>query len=115
MGHFINLHAMLCRAELEKLQGQSADAVVRLEEAAEKEGKASAALEEADKKLRGLKAERDKMKDYEEREVQHVQVSAHAINPCASCARALVTSHCVGTMLMALVVVRSAVLRILSP
>lgn len=48
--------------------------MLALKEAAEKEAEAAAALEEADKKLRALKAERDKMKDFEEREAQHAQV-----------------------------------------
>jgi hypothetical protein len=48
--------------------------VLALNEAAEQEAEAAAALEEADKKLRALKAERDKMKDFEEREAQHAQV-----------------------------------------
>ena len=65
----------ICRIQLEKLQEASAEAVVRLEAAVEKEAEAAAALEEADKKLRALKADRDKMKDFEEHEAQHVQVS----------------------------------------
>ena len=63
-----------CREELGKLQEASAEAVLALNEAAEQEAEAAAALEEADKKLRALKAERDKMKDFEEREAQHAQV-----------------------------------------
>lgn len=68
-----------CRAQLDKLQEASAEAVVRLNEAAEKEAEAAAALEEADKMLRALKADRDKMKDYEELEAQHVQVIAELL------------------------------------
>ncbi len=52
---------------------------MRLNEAAEKEAEAAAALEEADKMLRALKADRDKMKDYEELEAQHVQVIAELL------------------------------------
>ena len=51
-----------------------AEAVLRLNEAAEKEAETAAALEEADRKLRALKSERESMKDLEGREAQHVQV-----------------------------------------
>lgn len=68
------MFTLWCRAELEKLQEASAAAVVRLEAATEQEAEAAAALEEADKKLRALKADRDKTKDFEELEAQHVQV-----------------------------------------
>ena len=88
------------RQLLGELQEALAEAVLRLNEAAEKETETAAALEEADKKLRALKSERERMKDLEGREAQHVQVckpqcvqrckaeSAHACSraPCTAAA-----------------------------
>ena len=55
---------------------------MRLEAAAQQEAEAAAALEEAEKKLRALKADRDKTKDFEELEAQHVQVQACTLGLC---------------------------------
>ena len=48
--------------------------MIRLEAAVEKEAEAAAALEEVGKRQRALTADRNKMKDFEELEAQHVQV-----------------------------------------
>ena len=63
-----------CRKQLDELQEASAEAVLRLDEAVEKEAETAAALEEADRRLRALKLDRERMKDLEGREAQHVQV-----------------------------------------
>lgn len=55
--------------------------MVRLEAAAKQEAEAAAALEEAEKKLCVLKADRDKTKDFEELEAQHVQVTICTVLP----------------------------------
>ena len=74
-----------CRKQLGELQEALAEAVLRLHEAAEKETETAAALEETDKKLRALKSERERIKDLEGREAQHVQVCKPR---CVHCCKA---------------------------
>ena len=80
------------------LQEALAEAVLRLNEADEKEAETAAALEEADKKLRGLKLDREKMKDLEGREAQHVQVCKPRCVQRYSARPVHAYFHCIPTM-----------------
>ena len=72
--------------------------MLRLSRTVEEEAESAAALEEADRKLRGLKSERERMKDLEGREAQHVQVCKPRCVQRCSAVPARAYFHCASTM-----------------
>ncbi len=63
------------RKALEKLQEQAVEAQQQLEEAAEKEREAAAALETDEKELQKLRAEQERLKEVVEKDAQEAQAS----------------------------------------